>query len=162
MTLFLALRTTFSVLIILSIAYFTGLPGLSSVVSAIVSAVVVSTPLSDKLKSGLSNRILGTIFGGVLGLCFIFLLSQFPFFWLMIFLFIFGVGVIAYIAQKSMGFASMGMQAGFAFMIVFSPGTAFLIDGLTSGVSRLFGILYGCLIAYLVSKIIRLPAVKTT
>ena len=155
LSLLLALRTTLSVLVILFANYMTGLPNLSVMVSAVVSAVVVSTPLSDKLKSSLNNRMMGTFFGAILGCCFIFLLAQFPFTWLMIFCFIFGVGLISYLAQKNMGFASMGMQAGVAFMATFLPGTDFSLDP-SSGLTRLLGIVYGCLVAYLMSQAIRI------
>jgi len=157
--LFLALRTNLSVLIILWISYTTGLPGLSTMVSAIVSAVVVSTPLSDKLKSSLSSRISGTLFGAFLGIVCVFILTLFPFAWLMIFCFIFGTGLITYLAQENMGFASRGMQAGVAFLMTFLPSAHFTVD-ISGGLDRLLGIIYGCLVAYLVSKTIRLPEKK--
>jgi hypothetical protein len=72
--------------------------------------------------------------------------------WVMMVTVVIVIAFLAYMAQGKPMFYSLSIQAGYAFIAVTDPGATFTGD-ITSGLSRLGGVLYGCLVAYVVSQI---------
>lgn len=138
-----ALQYALAILIILGCHRYFDLPSDESIITALVSIAVVSTAISNKLHSSILTRISGNLCGAAWAMFCLFILSIFPFTWLMIAISAFSFALFAYVMMTRLSWTGMGLQAGYAFIAV-NPALA--ISGDThSGLMRLLGVILGCL-----------------
>ena len=151
--LFHALQFLISILFIMGLNHYFNFPGNAVITTALVSATVVSSSIAEKLIKNIQYRFSGNIFGAVLGgLCLIGF-NYYHFAWVMIGVVTLCFGFFAYLSLTNLKLTSFAIQAGFSYIAV-DPMQTFTGD-FQVGLLRLLGVLYGCIVVYVVNLLWR-------